>query len=670
MIARRFVPALLSLLLVSAPGGAAMADDADPGEAPAREISEEIVITGIRTGVLEHEPTAFSNVLFTDDFEAEDKSLADLLSESEGVFVRRFGAAGDRAEVSIRGSSPEQVVVSIDGVRANSALTGGLDLSRVCLPLVDRVEILRGAGATREGSGAVGGSVNLVTRSSTDEPINRVGFSAGSFETYEGSLFRAAAAGPVDYSFGYCGLGTEGNFRFARPIFVGPDGVPARFVPDESERINNDRIQHGASLGLAAPLGPGRLRFGDYFAHSRSGEPGIDCCNGVDAGQNPQARSTDWSNLAQLAWRGESLGRFGDDLAISAYHRYEESDFEDPLRPNDEPIDVRARISTLGTRLADEWNVALGPSRQALGLRIDFANDWFDSDDQPDRRRSTTALTLADDVRLFRERLLVAAALRADWTEGFGWYWIPSLGIAVTPVDWLRIRANLGRAFRVPSFDELYHPDKGFIRGNPNLDPELALNMDAGLELLLARLGPFSEMRLAASWFRRDIDDSIVWVRINDTTIAPVNTGSATSRGVELGLSLRLTRYLRFSFSHTELASKRDDTGRRLPGQPERESHGRVQIGPDQAFKLVGEVRYTGDILVSEGGGRRLPDRTIWSASASINLASIRALGLPSSLSRLWLFVTFDNIGDVAVRDSLAFPQPGRSASAGFEVAW
>ena len=63
----------------------------------------------------------------------------------------------------------------------------------MCLPLVERVEILRGAGATRQGSGAVGGSVNLVTRSATDQPVNRVGFSGGSFETWEGSLFRAAS---------------------------------------------------------------------------------------------------------------------------------------------------------------------------------------------------------------------------------------------------------------------------------------------------------------------------------------------------------------------------------------------------------------------------------------------------------------------------------------------
>ena len=109
---------------------------------------------------------------------------------------------------------------------------------------------------------------------------------------------------------------------------------------------------------------------------------------------------------------------------------------------------------------------------------------------------------------------------------------------------------------------------------------------------------------------------------------------------------------------------------RRLPGQPERETFARLQIGPDQAWKLVGEVQHTGDILVSEGGGRHLPARTVWNASASLNLAATRWPGVPEPITHLWLFAEINNIGDIAVRDALTFPQPGRNASAGFEVNW
>src|SRR5262245_62177583 len=203
---------------------AAGAQPSGPDAAPDEEANpvDEVIVLGVRPGELE-DPTAFGDVLEIDDYTAENKNLPDLLSEQAGVFVRRFGGAGDRSELSIRGSSAQQVVVAIDGVRANSALTGGLDLSRICLPLVERVEIARGAGATREGSGAIGGVVNLVTRESVGEPVTRVSGSGGAWDTWQGSLFHARRVGEVDLLAGYCGLTTEGDFEFERPTFIGPD---------------------------------------------------------------------------------------------------------------------------------------------------------------------------------------------------------------------------------------------------------------------------------------------------------------------------------------------------------------------------------------------------------------------------------------------------------------
>lgn len=648
----------------------ARAEDRAPGADPAP--LDEIVVFGVRTGEVEGEPTAFGEVLQTDDYEAEGKDLSDLLSEQAGVFVRRFGGAGDLAELSIRGSTAAQVVVAIDGVRANSALTGGLDLSRVCLPLVERIEIARGAGATREGSGALGGVVDLVTRSGSEEPLQRVGGGGGAFETFEGSLFRAAAAGPLDYSLGYCGLATEGDFEFSRPEFIGPDGVPSPAVPEHATRINNERRQHGATLGLGGELGPGALRFGDFFVHSRGGEPGLDDGTpGEGAGQNPRADSRDWSNLAQLRYETQGLMPAHDGMRLGLYHRYEDSDFHDPLQANfGDPVDVHARLATLGARAGSTWQLPLGPLAQQLGLELDGLRDDFHSDEQPSRARSSGAFRVSDELSLWDGRVLLVPALRGEATEGFDFEWIPAVGVVGSPFDWLRLRANAGRAFRVPNFDELYHPDQGYIRGNPDLAPEDAWNFDAGFELVLAQLGPLADLRLVAAYFRREIDESIVWVPVNNITIASINTGDATAQGVELSLALRLTDYLRVALNHTELDSERDATGKSLPGQPERESFARVQLGPPQRWKLIGEWQRTDDLLVNEGGGRYLPSRTVWNASAAYDVASLSWLPLDGWLSDFWIFVEGNNLSDEAVRDTLAFPQPGRNLGVGFEATW
>ena len=542
----------LALIAALALGLAAAAEEPEAA-------TEEIVVRGVRTGVLDPIPTASTDVLFADDYTAEQKNLADLLSETEGVFVRRFGGAGDRAEVTIRGSTPSQVVVAIDGVRANSTLTGGLDLTRACLPLLERVEVTRGAGSAQLGSGAIGGTVNLVTRAAEAEPDTRAVFRGGAFDTFEGSALHAERAGPIDASLGYCGLTTEGDFEFVQPTERG-DGVTASFEPEHATRINNDRVQHGGTLGLGRAVGPGTLRLSDYAVYSEGGEPGFDGANGPTAGQRTAARSRDLANLAQLRWQGGAPDPLGDEIDLSAYHRYEHARFSDsiPRAAFGDPIETRARLETLGARAVDTWRFT--PLDQALAARVqvDGAEDWLHARDFRAQDRASGGATFEPTLRLLGERLLLSGGARFDWADGFGSEVLPSAGLAIAPLPWLRARAQAGRAYRVPTFDELFHPDEGFIQGNPDLAPEDAWNYDAGLEFELAEIGPFSDLKLGATWFRREIDESIVWLLVGPSTIRPVNTGSATADGYELSGELRLTRFVAVAAQHTYVDSRRN----------------------------------------------------------------------------------------------------------------
>ena len=157
---------------------------------------------------------------------------------------------------------------------------------------------------------------------------------------------------------------------------------------------------------------------------------------------------------------------------------------------------------------------------------------------------------------------------------------------------------------------------------------------------------------------------------INSRTLGPINTGEATSEGYEVAASVDFTPYLELSANHTQTNSRRDRTGASLPGQASEETFARLRIGPENAWKLVGEVQRTGKILATEGGNRFLPTRTVWNTSAALNVAEIPRLGISNLASELWLFVRVNNVGDEAVRDALSFPQPGRHMSAGVDVVW
>ena len=657
-----------ALSLALALGGAVAAVAAEPLDAPEDEM-DELVVLGVKPGVFEPVPGASTDWIATDAFTGEHKDLAELLGDAPGVFVRRFGAAGDRSEVSIRGSTAAQVVVTLDGVRANSALTGGVDLSRVCLPLLEQVEITRGAGTAQLGSGAIGGVVNLSTRAAGAGRRTRAQFSAGSFDTFEGSIFHADRHELLDYSFGYCGLGTEGDFDFLQPTERG-DGVQTGFQPRRATRLNNRLEQHVANLGLGTELGPGQLRLTSYFVHAEGGEPGFDGGVGRTAGQNTEAESRDLLNLAQLRWEGRPHPWLGDELELALHHRYERADFEDPAGLEGAPLDLRTRLQTAGLRQRQRWRRAFGLQQAELGLLLDGSHDRLRARDRASRRRESGAVAVDGALRLWAERVVVSASLRFEATDGFVAQWLPQVGLVLHPWPWLRLRGQAGRAYRVPNFDELFHPEEEAAVGNPDLEPEDAWNYGVGVELVWAELGPLRDAEVGAHYFRREIDESIVWLRTSPSRLRPENLGEATAEGVELSARFGLTRFARFSAHHTLTESERDATGRRLPAQPERETLGRVELGLPWAWKLVGEVQDTGSILVNEGGSLRIPARTVWNASAALNLVEVPGLPFHRVARELWVYADLNNLGDEAVRDSASFPQPGRNASFGLEGRW
>jgi outer membrane receptor protein involved in Fe transport len=190
------------------------------------------------------------------------------------------------------------------------------------------------------------------------------------------------------------------------------------------------------------------------------------------------------------------------------------------------------------------------------------------------------------------------------------------------------------------------------------------------MELVIERLGPVRGLSFSAGYFDQEVDDSIVWIPISHFTRTPVNTGPAKVWGYELGLVFGFTRFLQLSANHTGLRSESTTTGLPLPGRAEQETFFRAQLGPPDIWKLTAELQRLGDIPVSPSGSVLLPARSVWNLSASLNLAGVPGVGLDRFVRALWLYAALNNVGDVAVRDLLFAPQPGRSGYVGMEIEW
>lgn len=663
---------LLCVLLAAAtPQASAAGATGSGGSAPAPPVVHRTApaqVKAVVPGELPQDPSAFTTVIRARDYAGQDVSVADVLSHVPGVQVRRFGGAGHLAEISIRGSTASQVVVLLDGIRINSAQSGAVDLSTIPFSILDRIEIQRGGGSVQAGSGAVGGVVNLVTRRAAAAPETRARVSGGSFGTVSGSLQATRLIAGNEVVAAYDGFHTDGNFRFRRPEirFGGTSIVPE---PDPLTRVNDESDRQAGLLRVGRDLGESlHASLSDLVSYTSRGEPGLDSGTDAVGGQQLFAHQRFVRNLAVLSLDGGAR-EHGLGGGLRLYHRLEWTRFQDPQPRLGPSIRTDDRNGALGARFGLHGETSLLGVRQRGSLRLSFRRDGLVSDELPTVSRRTWGAVLQDDAGIGEGRLRVIPALRMDHSNDFGTEWLPRVGVLARPLPWLTLKANLERSYRLPDFDELYLPNKGFIRGNPGLEPEKATNLDAGFEVGLQRLGPLRDVRLQAAWFRNDVHQSIVWVLVSPFTVAPLNSGSATIEGVESALSFGLTPWARVSASYTWLDARVDASGSPLPGRAPEEASLRLELGPASgAIRLTSEVRYTGRIPVSFGGATSISPRTVVDAGLSVDLAAIHFLHVPAGLHHLTLFVDGRNLGDASVRDALFFPQPGRSLLFGAEV--
>lgn len=647
-------------------GGVANAQEPTLAEddSPVRATSEPVVVEAVRPAQLPEDPSSFATVIEMEQFRREAKSVAEIIGETVGVNVRQFGGPSDPVEISIRGSSSSQVVVLLDGVRLNTAQSGGVDLSGIPPDLIERIEIVRGGGSVTLGSDAVGGVVNIVTRRESATTATTAAFAGGSFDTYLGSITQTGALAGNEFSLGYVGQYSAGDWRFEEADRdIGGTLVPGR---GSFPRVNNQSESHSGLLRVGRDLGEwGRLRFSDSLSFQSAGRPGPDGGSGALAGQSLTAHQRRERNVADLLLDVAELGSSKLAGEWRVFHRYDRNRFKDRTPPRGAPVDSDDRNQSVGTRLrlVRPWSLEWVDNELSVGSEARW--DLLDSNRFASRSRRSAGVFVQNETRFFDKRLVLVPAVRYDDTEGFDGEWIPRLGLIVKPFPWLIVKGNVERSYRVPTFEELYF-DEGSVRGNPALEPEDAFNADIGFETGLLALGPLSQARLEFAVFRNEIDQSIVFQQISPFVIGATNTGKALIRGLELGGSLRLFDWFGFAGNWTLLDTEVRATGRPLPGRADNEYLLRAELSPpSRVWQIVAERLYTGEIPVSPSGRTRVSARTVYNLSASIDLVPLWER-IPAS--QLLLSFAANNLADVAVRDAQFFPQPGRTLT--FRVEW
>lgn len=618
---------------------------------------EEMPVFGEPRAAMDVLAGATTTRIDADDGLLEGLRLDELLSEVPGVQVRRLGGDGEPFEISIRGSTPAQVPVFLSGVRLESTFSRN-DLSTICLDVLDEIQVTRGPGASRAGTGAIGGAVNLVPRPASGKPETRLRLAGGAFETFEGSVRHARRFGSWGLSFAYCGFHTDGDFEYQR---YRPSTGGGR-SPIE-RRDNNESNRQTALVQLERPLGPGRLEFTQLTSHLDRGSPGLESAPRGFADEEILSLLTIARFEAALPDAPQTR------VEATLAHRYERNRFKDPEPAPARPdrIDSRTGVQALVPQLTLHSRIAAFGGSHEWGLLMEGRVEERSTNEADSRSRAGGALRAESTSHWLDDRLRVSPSLRLEYFQGLDLEWVPGLFFEADPLPWLRLKASASRSYRIPSFGELYLPDKGYERGNENLEPEEAWNFEVGTVLRNPSTIPWLDAEIEFTWFRGDVDQSITYALVSPDTFTFVNSGRSETRGYELTLRWRPRDWLRVTAARTVTEARLESNDNRLAGIAVSQVDGRVELGPRERFRLVGEVHYTGRIPLNSGGTAYLPSRVVFDASASVDLARIEPLRLDAFVRSLWLSLRGRNLGNIAVRDVSFRPRPGRNFTLSIE---
>lgn len=456
---------------------------------------EAVVVTATRTPGAPANPAADVSVISQERIELNaGRSVAEVLAQEGGVEITTNGGAGSPSALYIRGTKPAQSALLIDGFRLLNPTDNRAPLEALPLSAFGQIEVVRGGAANLYGSGAIGGAVQLLSRTGDSRPPTFSG--SATLGRYGAYRTEAAYGGLVGSTQFNVALGVDGDRGFSS---TNP-AVGSSYY--ESDKDGYDRQSVVANL---------RHEFSDRHAlrlNVLSADKKADFDTGIANGPRPYIRSQTQLFGATYefnpfsAWRSEvKLGQ------TSHNYTYHNAGFafspdtssqqigwmnyvtlpvgtltvgieNEQQRISGEGVSLYARTKRDVTSLLGQWLGTLGNHSLQMSARSD---KWSDFD-----TKNTGGL-------------LYAYALTPSWS----------------------LTGSLTTAFRVPSFDDLYYCDAYGCYNNPNLRPEKSRNVEVGTRY--KRKG--DEIRLVA--FRNRIHDAIEL----DSSFIPQNIDSKVDGG-------------------------------------------------------------------------------------------------------------------------------------------
>jgi len=613
------------------------------------ELDKLLVTAGLEPLSI-HDVASSVTVITREEIEQKQASyLSELLRDVPGFAVSQSGGPGTLTQVRVRGAEANQLLVLIDGVRANDPAQGDEFPYQYALSgNIERIEIIRGPQSATWGSDAMAGVINIIHRKDASGNFLSGKVEGGSFASRNASIDGGYNGEHIRFNGGLSYIDSNGS-NISRQGFES-DGTENTTVNAVLEYDASDALTlHFSAQGVDASS-----EFDD-IDFVVSGLP-------TDADRVTESEQTYLTGKIRFRpWQNDLSGSLAVMYQDTDNQNYTDGRWSSATAAETLTLRLRASL-TFGNGARQNHTLSTSLERQ----EIDFSQRGiagFFGDPNQDQSFTENGLALEYVGRPFKSFTWTLSGRLDDYSDFDGTKtWQLAASQQLSPA--LRVRGSLGTGSKTPTFTERFGFFEDFFIGNPDLKPESSLGWELGIET------NWSEHRhsLQLAYFEQNLEDEIDGFVFDPSSFlftAKNRQSDSTRHGIEAIFDTRIGRALTLGATYTFTAASEQGAN----GQPVsevRRPHHMAGLRANYHFadergNLNLNVNYTGKQL-----DNFFSPLTFESERVSLPAFTVIDIAGAWKLSRsLELTARVSNLFDEDYEEVLGFRRPGRAIYAG-----
>ena len=370
----------------------------------------------------------------------------------------------------LNGLGNKYILILINGQKLTGDISNNVDLNRINMARVKRIEVLDGAASSLYGSDAIAGVINIITDQPTQQLVSL------------GSDTRVSGHGQL----------TE---NITLDIFKNGFGSYTSFSRDraDSYRINDVEYVKGSETETQPTIAPFFTGYranlvGQKFTYAPNEHLALNA--GIDYSykitDRPETRKditggTDYEmRYKGMRWNVGGIYKFTSrnslqaDFTVDRFRYGKQYDVITKDYAIDDYVQSKKQRSMEG-----QLKAILGLMKHSTTIfGADWRKDYLNATSGNINQNAYTAAAFAQHEMTFFDRLTATVGLRLTYHETFNWHLTPKATLMYAPGNF-RLRATYSAGFRAPGLDELYYHyfsvNRGkaqIIFGNKDLKPE------------------------------------------------------------------------------------------------------------------------------------------------------------------------------------------------------